>query len=1080
MLNIVLSGVLIAGGLPATQQSGEVRSDDAVVRWTRDALLIETEPARCRYDLSHGIRRTAWIDRRTGVDLLSGQAVDDFQLRLDGAEVGSAGEGWSCNGVRCERGPHGELEVEVALSYRNARVTRHYIVYPRLSLLRSWLEVTAVDGAVSVETPPVASLADLGRCSVLHWMTGAELTGDSWRLRTEELTDRPRVFDSYDPPDASRLVVPGDGIDAYVLCGGRQVWPTEGRAHSAHGGDVKQHSFELTVSAGDRIEFVVNRHGNMSFDTTEWDPEVRYSDGEAFRASAGFSKEQGTAGWGYRYLSDSGEYRDLVYDSAPGPFGERWRLKIGTIEPFVSATDMHPDPGGSAVRVFTAPRAGTVAVIGAIRNKGNGGPSGRGFRLGSQTYAPWFALLDPVSGQGAAVGFDCMGHWRAQVARDGEGARADVRLDGYARQVRPGEVVRTPYSFTVLFSNDLDAMSEEIYEWQYRYMWDYTREPWFPAVRMLGYWMKGTSWGAHGWVGGGPDLESTFRKVFRTADLMRETGGDTYHRDWGWWDRAGDWNGPDFRATGDYLRKYDMGQLIYAFMYTVDPESRVAKAHPDWLADAVTLDQSLPAVVDHEADVLDSFYKRWGPYQWRNDSTPISPRGGDDTVLLGQQQGFMEVLKQFLDDHPDCAFQGVNGGGMAINWEYLSYASGFQFTDGQAQDVACYYASHLFPPDKINDMPDIWDPATYEPGRWRALLCSNFDMTGDTFDPAKLEGLRLLIDIYHYLGDRGVAGRWVRVYHPRVEGDDPVMYLQRMSWDRQRGVIITKHTIQGAATVYPKGLVPGATYDVSFQESPDTVSGTGADLMRRGITLTDPAPGELIYLNLPDHPGNRLDRTPPSAPSGVIVRAGRNMGVPGVEVRWRPGTDETWLSHYLVLRDGDRIGVVAKGTFLFDHSAGADPAARYEVVAVDGSGNESTPAVCAQTSAARLSVVDDSDDSITYSSAWQRETGFAPAYRGTLASCDQAGAAAELRFTGSAVTVHSRLGAQGGLARVTVDGGEVAVVSCYAADEIPGWPLVEHDCGGAGEHVVRIEVLGQPDKRGSGSRVWLDGISVRP
>ena len=40
---------------------------------------------------------------------------------------------------------------------------------------------------------------------------------------------------------------------------------------------------------------------------------------------------------------------------------------------------------------------------------------------------------------------------------------------------------------------------------------------------------------------------------------------------------------PDFRTMGDYLRKSDMGQLIYAFLYTVDPESKVAREHPDWL-----------------------------------------------------------------------------------------------------------------------------------------------------------------------------------------------------------------------------------------------------------------------------------------------------------------------------------------------------------------------------------------------------------------------------------------------------------------------------------------------------------------
>ena len=59
---------------------------------------------------------------------------------------------------------------------------------------------------------------------------------------------------------------------------------------------------------------------------------------------------------------------------------------------------------------------------------------------------------------------------------------------------------------------------------------------------------------------------------------------------------------------------------------------------------------------------------------------------------------------------------------------------------------------------------------------WRGLLSINFDMTGDTWDPVKLEGIRQLIDIYHYLESQGLVGRWVHVYRPYIEGDDPTLY----------------------------------------------------------------------------------------------------------------------------------------------------------------------------------------------------------------------------------------------------------------------------------------------------------------
>ena len=1060
--------------------SREVASKSARVTLGEDSVDLDSGLSLLRLETGGGrLCRAAWVNKSTGLDLLGGHATEDFRLTINGASLSSAETGWEVAEPYCEILSHGELQVRLTLSRGGLQVTRHYVVFPGISLLRGWLEIANAGGEEIVVTdPPIVSVAS-ANAGDLKWMTGAEQFGDSWKMRTETLSAEARGFDSYDPPPAV-AALPGanDGTAGRILLNEKPVWPAEGWAVSKHANDPQTHDLTLDVQPGDRIAFVLSRRENMICDTTEWDPVITYADGEAHKASAGFSSEQGKGGWNYRYLSDAGEWRDLTYSDAPGRYGNRWRLDVNVIEPFVAADEMHPDPRGCAVRVFTAPQAGQVTVTGTFSNTGNTGPAGRGFRMGTMAYAPWFCVIDPTSGAAAYVGFDCMAHWQASFEQ-GAQTTGDVRLAGYSRQLKPGETIRTPYSFCGLFTGDLDDMGQEILEWQYQYLWHYTREPWFPATRMLGYWMKGTRWGAHGWVGGDPDYESTFRKVFRTADFMRETGGDTYHRDWGWWDKAGDWNGPDFRTTGQYLRKYDMGQLIYAFIYTVDAESSVAKAHPEWLADPATLDQSMPEVMDYEANLLDSFYQRWGTYQWRNDSTPISPRGGDDTILLVQQQGFMQVLRRFLDAHPDCAFQGVNGGGMALNWEYLGYASGFQFTDGQAQAHANYDASYLFPPDKINNMPDIWDPAHYDPATWRGLLCSNYDMTGDTFDEAKLEGLRDISDVYHYLQSRGVVGRWVRVYHPIITGDDETMYLQRMDWARDRGIIITKHKIAGTVNVRPKGLLPERTYDVGFHESDDAFIRTGAQLMAEGITLKDPAPGELIYLNLPDHPGSKLDKTPPTAPTNVTCRTAQNMGVPGVDVTWNAARDDHWLSYYVVARDGADLGKVAKGLYFFDHSAGADPAATYAVRAVDGSRNASPATASVPATGPRRQVLDDADPAITYTGNWQRETDFPPAHKRTLSSADAAGATFELHFRGRAVTWHSRLGADGGLARVTLDGGAPVTASCYAADEIPGWPVFEHEFAEAGQHVLRVQVLGERDPRSAGTKVWVDGVSIQ-
>ena len=129
--------------------------------------------------------------------------------------------------------------------------------------------------------------------------------------------------------------------------------------------------------------------------------------------------------------------------------------------------------------------------------------------------------------------------------------------------------------------------------------------------------------------------------------------------------------------------------------------------------------------------------------------------------------------------------------------------------------------------------------------------------TGDTWDKTKLEGLRQLFDIYHYLAARGVVGRWVKVYRPKVEGDDPTMYFERLSGDRLRGLIIPKRPAPGTLRIFPKGLLPDVSYDISFQESTAGTERTGAELMKQGLVIDRMLPGELIYLNLPSTPAAR-------------------------------------------------------------------------------------------------------------------------------------------------------------------------------------------------------------------------------
>ena len=147
--------------------------------------------------------------------------------------------------------------------------------------------------------------------------------------------------------------------------------------------------------------------------------------------------------------------------------------------------------------------------------------------------------------------------------------------------------------------------------------------------------------------------------------------------------------------------------------------------------------------------------------------------------------------------------------------------------------------------------------------------------------------------------------------------------------------------------IKPRGLVPGASYDVQCDKSPLRQQRKGDDLMKRGIEFDSIQPGELVFLNLPNHPGSGMEKTPPDPPRKVTKRLASNLGVQGIEVSWLPGHDNHWISYYEVLREGVPISKVAKGTFFFDYQGNARELLnrRYEVRTVDGDGNRSEIAI---------------------------------------------------------------------------------------------------------------------------------------
>jgi hypothetical protein len=1065
-----------------------------------------------------------------GTALLS----DEFFLTVgdEGERISGSSSGWCLSDSKVTTLKQGELQLDIILEREALQVTKSYVVYPGTSVIREWVTIKNVGKSpVKIIDPGFLNFtANAGKLSSLdfNWMTGGAVLPATWKLVTESMAaGKTRTFDSAEifphqvfTEEDREKAFPGKGVEAKILLNSKQVWPENNWVFAKDATVQIPFDFNIEVKSGDNLAFLLRSKsenpGGLK-DATCFAPTITYENGERHIASKEFSSEQGKNGWHYQYLED-GDYKDLSYCTEleqwrnPNAFAKDERQTSLNFKgpciggPLFNSTDSGWSTPGNrqdVARVWVASKEGNVRVTGEVWNNGNGFYHAWNAwkyyedRPGTENYAPWYALYNRDTKDGMIIGWDYFGHWKSSFATDTCGdINVQLKVACHRQTLAPGESVETPKSFTGLYRDDLDNAGNECLNWQYRYLWDYTRDEWFPAIRMSGWWFKGTSWlgtsRTAGWFGETPDYQSSFRKIFGLTDMLRRAGADVYHRDWGWWDRAGEWNGPDFSGSNKYLAKHDMRQLIYAFIYLAHKDSIVAKEHPDWLIEhpehgsvGYVLDMSKPEVVEFMKGVLDKFAKNWGAFEWRNDDKHQILSSEDSmSNKLAQDQGFRRVMREFLDGHPDCAFQGVNGGGYYGGYDYVRYSSSFSFSDGAVGILRNYYASLLFPPDKTSDIPDRYQPDKFDKATWRGLLCFNFDMTGDTLDPEKLEGVRELIDIYHYLLKHGVVGRWVQVYRPVIAGDDPIMYLQRLSKDALRGIIIPKRPAPGQVTIKPKGLLADEKYVVSFHESEDLTTRTGADLMGNGIILKKMIPGELIYLNLPLYPGSKLDKEAPTPPSGASKQLAENMGYPGIELKWEPGSDNNWISYYEIFRNGETIDKVAKGTYYFDHSAGADLTAKYEIRTVDGAGNTSSKTNASGDKASPSHIIDDTAKDLSYSGEWQHEKGIFPAHENTLSWSKTKGDSMALSIEGKSVLWFSKLGPDCGKASVSIDGAEPEIIDTYSADDIFGVCVYRKELT-LGKHVLRITVLDEHGQHpnmdpalAKEARIYVDGFRI--
>ena len=467
------------------------------------------------------------------------------------------------------------------------------------------------------------------------------------------------------------------------------------------------------------------------------------------------------------------------------------------------------------------------------------------------SYLPLVFLLNGNANEGLAVGWDYLGHWRLEVG-DEQGSPLGIRLElaGFEKDLRPNEQIETPQVFMAPFSGGIDELGNQLLDWQYAYLWDFTNPDYFAKTRWAVDWPDP-------WIGEGgtPSADNWGRRLaldLRYVDLLRETGTDILWDDAGWYDKWGTWNGPEWKKTNDYLRKHDMRWVLWYPTFLATPESEVAQQHPDWMIPGQkTLEQSISGTVDWQSRLLDNGVRAWGDFQWRYDIAPAA--SANDIDALAADQNFRGLLQRFKSDHPKSGIDACDNGGRWISYEIARLAESGEYTDGGVGPYSAYYTSLLVPPDKLHNVVDF-DHTYYNSATDRTHLAMNPTWYRDPGNGPDVESIRKDWEIYHYLVAQGVAGRWSHVFRPKVEHDDAIWYFQRMNRDNSKGIILTKHAKHGS-TYYVISRLSKPSPDSTDQYrggagEMNTATTTSAASLETGI-YEDPVDGAFRFYGVP-------------------------------------------------------------------------------------------------------------------------------------------------------------------------------------------------------------------------------------
>ncbi len=105
------------------------------------------------------------------------------------------------------------------------------------------------------------------------------------------------------------------------------------------------------------------------------------------------------------------------------------------------------------------------------------------------SYLPLVFLLDRQTPEGIAIGWDYLGHWRFQAGGpNSTPSGMSLELAGFEKNLASRAKIETPKAFLATFSGGVDELGNQLLDWQYAYLWDFTNPDYFAKTRWAVDW----------------------------------------------------------------------------------------------------------------------------------------------------------------------------------------------------------------------------------------------------------------------------------------------------------------------------------------------------------------------------------------------------------------------------------------------------------------------------------------------------------------------------------------------------------------------------------------------------------------